>query len=100
MLRISGTSSGIKTTSSQISSGSGWLLGVDVKSPTTGTTIVTFYDSEDSDTTNKVVVAEIEVDAGLGSLNHDYPHPVYVNRGIYASFSGQTTNFIVRYALG
>lgn len=98
MLRITGTSSGVKTASEAIYSGSSWFLGVDIKSPTTGTTILTVYDSEDSNTSGKTVISEVEVDAGLGSLNHEFVHPVYANKGIYVSFSGQTTNYIVRFA--
>lgn len=98
MLRITGSSSGIKTASTQIWTGPAWFLGSDIKTPSTLTTIITVYDSENSDTTGKTVLCEMEIDAGLGSFSHDLPYPIYANRGIYINMAGQTTNYIVRFA--
>ena len=63
------------------------------------------YDSEDSDLTGKLVLAEFHVDAGHISLNHEYFSAVAVNRGIYAEVTNSETNgntptYVVRYGIG
>lgn len=95
------TSSGLKTSSAQISSMSGSLMGVDVQSPTSGSNLLTIYDSENSSTSGKKVLVIIEADAGMVGINHEFFAPVAVNRGIYVAVSGTGTDYsyIVRYAL-
>lgn len=70
-------------------------------SPTTGSALLTVYDSSDSSTSGKLVLAEFEIDAGMPSCNHEYTNLVIANSGLYAlltDISG-TSSFIVRYAL-
>lgn len=94
------TSSGVKIASSQILVGSGALHGVDLSPPTTGQSTLTVYDSENSTILGKLVLAEVYVDAGLATVNHEYFNPVCVNRGIYTVFSGNGNNYIIRYIAG
>lgn len=98
-MRMLSTSSGLLTASSQIISQPGYLMGFDVQTPTTGTVTLTFYDSENSTTSGKLVIAEAEVDAGFCSLNHEYMNPIVANRGIYVTCSAGTFSYIVRYSL-
>lgn len=95
------TSSGLKTTSTQISTQPGSLSGVDVRSPTSGVSYLTLYDSENSSTSGKLVLAVVEADAGMVSVNHEFFIPVAVNRGIYAELSGSGVDaqYIVRFSL-
>lgn len=76
-------------------------MGVDVRCPDTGRTFLTVYDSENSDISGKLVLAELEADAGMVSINHEFFAPVAVNRGIYVDVSGTGVNYayIVRFAL-
>ena len=98
--RMVATSSGIKTASAQIMNGAGCLMGIDVQSPASGITLLTIYDSADSDITNKLVLAEVEMDAGFMSLTHEYMAPVVANNGIYVIMTGPSLRYIVRYSLG
>lgn len=76
-------------------------MGIDVQCPSTGYNILTVYDSADSNTSGKLVIAIIEADAGMVGINHEFFAPVAVNRGIYVAVSGTGTDYsyIVRYAL-
>lgn len=96
------TSSGLKTASAQITSGPGALIGIDATPPDTGMTTITIYDSENSTTSGKLVIAEIHLDAGHISVNHEYTIPIAVNRGIYCTYSSSGSNgtYICRYMLG
>lgn len=95
------TSSGVKTAAAQITNQPGSLMGFDVQCPSTGYNILTVYDSEDSNTSGKLVLAIIEADAGMVGINHEFFAPTVVNRGIYVSVAGTGTDYsyIVRYAL-
>ena len=95
------TSSGLRSTSAQISSQPGSLMGIDAVSPSSGINYLTVYDSEDSNTTGKLVIAFVEVDAGMVSINHEFFAPVAVNRGIYIEMtgSGSGCSYIARYCL-
>jgi hypothetical protein len=92
------TSSGVKTASSQILSARGGLCGVDTTAPSSGSSVLTIYDSENSTTSGKLVLAEMHLDAGLASLNHEYVVPVGANRGIYCvlTSTGAGTTYVVR----
>lgn len=97
------TSSGKKLGSAQIASFTGALCGIDVLAPDTGSVIVYIYDSENSSTSGKNILAELHVDAGLMGMNHEFTRPVNANRGIYAEMielGGTGSSFIVRYFLG
>lgn len=95
-------SSGVKSATTQICTMRGFLGGLDMISPDTGTATLTLYDSENTDTINKLILAEMEVDAGMPSCNHEYTNMVVANRGIYAVLTDTsgTATFVVRYALG
>ena len=95
------TSSGRKTTSTQITTQPGYLCGIDANPPDSQIATLTIYDSENSDTTNKLVLAEVYLDAGFMSVSHEFPNPIHANRGIYAELtsSGSNANFIIRYSL-
>ncbi len=95
-------SSGRKTASSQICTLSGFLAGIDMISPSSGTATLTVYDSNNSDTTGKTILAEMEVDAGMPSCNHEYPSMVIANKGLYVVLTDTsgTATYIIRYALG
>lgn len=95
------TSSGLKTESSLISPFPGSLMGIDVKAPSSGVNIITLYDSENPSVNGKLVLCEVEADAGMVSINHEFFVPVVVNRGIYAlvSGTGEDCSYIVRFAL-
>lgn len=98
------TSSGVKTASSQISTNPGALIGIDATPPEDCNTVIKIWDSENSTTSGKTVLAEIHLDAGHLSINHEYFVPVAVNRGIYAELtttaSGDNGTFVVRYMAG
>lgn len=94
------TSSGVLTGNAQVSSLSGYLMGVDVQAPATGITTITIYDSNNSTTSGKLVLSEIVMDAGFMSLTHEYFAPVCSNNGLYVTLSGPTLRYIVRYSLG
>lgn len=87
------TPSGLKTASAQIIVGPGALSGLDGTAPTSSDVTVTLYDSEDSNVSGKLVLAIIELDAGMVSVNHEFFSPVAVNRGIYASVAGAGTGY-------
>lgn len=100
MFRVPATSSGKKTAAAQISTQPSYLIGIDCRSPSSGTTILTIYDSSDSNTTGKLILAEVEVDAGMPVLNHEFSTPVAANSGIYVDVTGAATgSFIARYSL-
>lgn len=94
--------SGKKLAPAQVMTGPGALSGIDGIAPTSGVVVITLYDSDTSDITNKLVLAEVEVDAGMVSVNHEFNSPVNVNRGIYAAVSGSGSGYayIVRYLRG
>lgn len=100
MFGLRSTSSGIKSTSSQIITMAGGLMGVDVEPPMSLQSRIKIWDSEDSNTSGKTLLAEVFCDAGLASVNHEYFAPVVVNRGIYVEVDGAATNYIVRYVIG
>lgn len=97
------TSSGRKTASTLITNMCSFLIGIDVVPPDTGQVSIIIYDSENTDTTNKLILSELHVDAGMPTLNHEYIRSLYCNRGIYAEMTestpGSNSKFIVRYAL-
>lgn len=94
-------SSGRRTATAQVSSNPGFLAGLDMISPTTGTATLTIYDSKDSNTSGKTIIAEMEVDAGMPSCNHEYANMVIANQGLYIvleDVSG-TASYIARFAI-
>lgn len=95
------SSSGLKTTSAQIVAIPGSLMGFDVMAASSGQNFFTIYDSEDSNVSGKTVLALIEADAGMVSINHEFFAPVGVNRGIYVAVSGTGTgySYIVRFGV-
>lgn len=95
------TSSGLKTDSAQISVLCGSLRGLDVKAASAGSNLFTVYDSFNSSVSGKLVLAIIEADAGMVSVNHEFFSPLAVNNGIYVVVSGDGSDYsyIVRYAL-
>ncbi len=98
------TSSGRKTESAQISVNPGALVGVDLTNPAAGQANLTLWDSENSTTSGKTVLAELQLDAGLQTITHEFSIPVTVNRGIYAELTyaggGSGSTFVVRFFLG
>jgi hypothetical protein len=94
------TSSGLKTTSAQITTLPSYLEAVLIDPPTSGITTLTIYDSENSDTTGKLVLAFFEKYAGESSDIQPFK-PVIANRGIYCVLSAplNTSSFIVHYSL-
>ena len=98
------TSSGKKIASAQIFTGPGALTGFDLTPPQDCNVIVTFYDSEDASTTGKLELLELELDAGLSSLNHDMSSHIAVNRGLYVVYTPTgtqgTSSYIVRFTRG
>lgn len=100
MAEIYGTSSDKKSASSQILSIGGTLLGIDVLPPTTGQAVLVVYDSENSTTTGKIILAECHVDAGMPSLNHEFVRPLIANRGIYCTLTGTGAEYLIRYTAG
>lgn len=94
-------SSGVKTGSTQLSVLPSLVAGIDMISPSTGTATLTIYDSENSTTSGKTVLAEMEVDAGMPSCNHEYGNLIIANRGIYITLddTSGTASYIIRYAL-
>lgn len=94
-------SSGVKSASSQVSTRQSFMAGIDMISPETGTATLTVWDSENSTTAGKLVLAQMEVDAGMPSCNHEYGNPINANRGIYVTLTdvSGTASYIIRYAL-
>lgn len=95
------TSSGSKTTSVQITTRTSLLGGMDMISPATGTATLVIYDSNNSTTAGKLILAEFEIDAGMPSCNHEYTNFVTANNGLYAQLTdgSGTASFIVRFAV-
>lgn len=100
MSDLYGTSSGKKSTDTQILLIGGTLLGIDVLPPTTGQAVLVIYDSENSTTAGKLILAECHVDAGMPTLNHEFFRPVVANRGIYCTLTGTGAEYIIRYTAG
>lgn len=96
------TSSGLKASSAVITAMTSTLMGVDVTPPTSGYTIFTIYDSNNSSTSGKNIIAQVYVDAGTTGVNHEFFAPVLLSQGIYAELAGTGTDsqYIVRFALG
>lgn len=94
-------SSGVLAANTQITSRTSFLAGIDMISPSTGTATVTVYDSSNSITSGKLVLAEFEIDAGMPSCNHEYTNFVNANSGLYVTLvdPSSTASFIIRYAL-
>ncbi len=96
--------SGLKTSSSQIMVGPGALSGIDAVAPSSGVVVLTIYDSPDNNTSGRVVLAQVEVDAGMVSVNHEFTTPVGVNQGIYVEATGtgiaNNYSYIVRFLRG
>lgn len=94
-------SSGVKLVSSQITVLRSFVAGIDMISPSTGTATLTVYDSKDNSTSGKLILAEMEVDAGMPSCNHEYMNMINANQGIYAQLvdNSGTSQFIIRYVL-
>lgn len=95
------TSSGLKVAPAQISTMPGALCGVDVKCPSSGLNTVTIYDSGNDTLAGKQVLALLEADAGMVSVNHEFFVPVAVNYGVYVDVTGSGTDYryIVRFTL-
>lgn len=70
-------------------------------SPDTGTATLVIYDSSNSNTSGKLVLAEFEIDAGMPSCNHEYTNFITANNGLYAQLTDTsgTASFIVRYCI-
>ena len=94
------TTSDRQTASAQIATFSGALCGVDMQPPTSGQATLYIYDSEDSSTAGKKLIAEVFVDAGMPGMQQEYFVPVVVNRGIYCTLTGSNASYIVRFFLG
>lgn len=96
------TSSGVKSASAQISVMPGAFAGIDATPPNAGYTNIVVYDSENSSVSGKLVLAEIHLDAGHISVNHEYMLPVAVNRGIYCvmTSTGTGSTYVARYLAG
>jgi len=95
------TSSGLKSADAQITSMDSQLFIVQLLGDGTNAATLTVYDSENSTTAGKVVLAKLSLDAGLvqaESLSSD--HGIVANRGIYCDISGTGAEYIVHYCLG
>lgn len=94
-------SSDSQSASKQITAMPSMVAGIDMISPSSGTALLTIYDSENASLSGKKILAEMEVDAGMPSCNHEYTNMVLANRGIYASLTDTSgsASFIIRYAL-
>ncbi len=94
-------SSGRKTANAQIAVLRSFLTGIDLKAPASGSANLTIYDSNNSTLTNKTILSEIQVDAGLASCNHEFSNPIQANQGIYAVLTDAsgTSAFVIRYVL-
>lgn len=96
------TSSGLQSASAVISDQPGGLAGVDLYHPDQGYCIVTLYDSNTTDTTNKNILGIYICYDGMNSVNLNFPHLINVTNGIYAVFVSDpiglgVSNYIVRY---
>lgn len=97
------TSSGVKNADAQILSLPGNIMGIDIIPPDSGQAIVQVYDSENSSTSGKLLLAECHVDAGMPTLNHEWLRPIIANRGVYCVLTqtgGANAGYIIRYGLG
>lgn len=99
MNRMLSTSSGLKSADAQITTQQSYVMGFDLQPPCTGIITFTVYDSSNSDTTNKLVLAQAEIDAGVASINHEFFAPIIANSGIYCTISGGTSTYQLRYSL-
>lgn len=94
------TSSGVKTTSAQITTIPAMISGILLDPPTTGMTTLTIYDSENSTTTGKLVLAYLEKFAGESSNQVALP-PVIANRGVYCELSAplSSSSYLIYFTL-
>jgi hypothetical protein len=67
------------SSTSQIKVGAGKLIGLVVSSTSSGT--ITFYDTEDSNTDDPVIIATLTPAAGSSFV---VPSGLYFNKGLYA----------------
>lgn len=95
------TSSGLKSADAQIMTMPGRLFIVSLLGDGTNAASVTVYDSEDSNTSGKVVLAKLNLDAGLVQAEAFVAEEgVICNRGIYCDVSGTGAEYLVHYSLG
>lgn len=94
-------SSGSKTADAAITTQPSILCGIDMITPTTGTATLVIYDSANSSVSGKLILAEMEVDAGMPSCNHEYMAAVVAQNGLYAVLTDASVSasYIIRFAL-
>lgn len=97
-------SSGKKSASAQISTFPGTLCGLDLTNPDSGQVLLTVWDSENTTTTDKLVLCHIELDAGLQAMSHNFFPQIIANRGLYAELTfvggGTQSNYVIRFTIG
>jgi len=95
------TSSGLLSADAQIISMPGQLFTAQLLGDGTNAATLTIYDSENSTTSGKLVLAKITLDAGLVQAEHlVLEHSLVANRGIYCDVSGTGAEYIIGYVLG
>lgn len=93
------TSSGEKTASAQVTDQPAFFFSLELIPPTSGLATVKVYDSEDSSVSGKLVLLTAVCAAGQNTLYISRNTPMAVNRGIYVSYSGTNSAYVVGYSL-
>jgi len=92
------TSSGLKTSSAVIYDKSCRLQSVQVNTDGTNAATVIVYDSEDTTTSGRLVLAKFIVPGAQGGdFRHFNDIGIYANRGLYCTISGTGAEAIVAY---
>lgn len=88
------TSSGEKSASTVIYTRPCYLHGFEVVPPNIGYSVLKVYDSSNTSTAGKTIIAEATVAAGQNSIYLSFMTPRVANNGVYAELtntSGSTT---------
>jgi len=100
MRSIQATSSGELSANAQIMSTGGYLHGFELNPPVSGIATLKLYDSNNSTTAGKLLLATATVASGMNSVYCEFPGLRTANVGIYAVLGGTSTTYSVGFSLG
>lgn len=90
-------SSGELSASAQVFVGRCYVTGAQLMPPSAGTATLKIYDSENSTTTGKVVLAEIACQTA--GINGSYESgPIIAQRGIYCVLTGTASTYTTQFS--
>lgn len=101
MRSFQATSSGELSASAQIMVMGGYLHGFELNPPVSGISTLKVYDSDNSTTTGKLLLATATVASGMNSIYCEFPSLRTANRGIYCVLTSSVgTTYSVGFSLG